>query len=416
MSTLIEKMQEQRKSLLDQAGEIAQRGIDAGKPLSAEDGAKFDGLTAEVEALDKRMKEISEGEQRARDIEESFRKNHPDAQRRGEAGEANDSPFTQWVREVRNGGPQGFDLLPEVGVAQRAVDHRGEQRAMSATGGVGKAGVYGQLWEYAVDASQILQAGVTIIETTDGNTLPLPVVTAHAAAASAAANAPITASDSVITTVDLSAVKQGFITYVPNELLSDATFDVEGYIARNAGRALGNKISAVAAAAVTAGFTASGATGPTGTASGTFGNQATAGQGFDLLIKLFHSVLPAYRTGASWLMGDSVAALVRSFKTSQGDYVWSPSITPGDPDLILGRSWFVDPNLPGFAGVPATDSGAKVIYFGDFSALAVRIAGGLRFERSTEAGFANDQTAFRALVRTGAAVTDLNAVKYFAFA
>ena len=37
---------------------------------------------------------------------------------------------------------------------------------MSATGGVSADGVYGQLWEYAIASSQLLQAGVDII--TDG--------------------------------------------------------------------------------------------------------------------------------------------------------------------------------------------------------------------------------------------------------
>ena len=41
-----------------------------------------------------------------------------------------------------------------------------------------------------------------------------------------------------------------------------------------------------------------------------------------------------------------------------------------------------------------------------------RIAGGIRFERSNDYAFGNDQIAYRALVRTGAAVMDVNAVKF----
>src|SRR5690606_30243421 len=119
-----------------------------------------------------------------------------------------------------------------------------------------------------------------------------------------------------------------------------------GYLARAAGRELGNIIAAAGAAALIAGFTVTGATGPTGSASGTFGNQATAGQGADLLIDLFHSVLPSYRSTAAWLMSDSVAAMVRKFKNSQGDYVWQPPIVAGNPDLIIGKGVYIDPNLP----------------------------------------------------------------------
>jgi HK97 family phage major capsid protein len=48
------------------------------------------------------------------------------------------------------------------------------------------------------------------------------------------------------------------------------------------------------------------------------------------------------------------------------------------------------------------------------AALKIRIAGGIRFERSDQYGFANDQVAFRAVVRCGAVTVDPNAVKFFA--
>lgn len=53
------------------------------------------------------------------------------------------------------------------------------------------------------------------------------------------ANDPISASDAALTVVDLSVAKKGYITLVPSELLQDATFDLEGYLARAAGRELG---------------------------------------------------------------------------------------------------------------------------------------------------------------------------------
>ena len=74
---------------------------------------------------------------------------------------------------------------------------------------------------------------------------------------------------------------------------------------------------------------------------------------------------------------------------------------------MLGKSVYIEPNLDS----PAASK--KSIYFGDWSALKVRIAGGLRFERSNDYAFGNDQVAFRVLVRTGAVAVDANAVKYF---
>jgi HK97 family phage major capsid protein len=409
MSTIIETLAQRREGLISQATEIAKRGVAESRDLTVEEQTSFDQMFAEAEGLASRMQAIGQGEQRAADIEASFRSSHREQEHRDEG----EGAFGKWAREARIG--DGYDLERERGAEARAIANRGrgiEARAMSATGGIGASSVYSTLWEYAVAGSQILQAGVQIINTADGNTLPMPKVTVHATGASAAASAPITAGDATITTADLSVTKDGYLTLVPNELLQDATFDIEGYLARAAGRELGRKISAKASAAVVAGFTVTGVTGPTGAASGTLGAQATAGQGGDVLIDLFHSVLPEYRTTASWLMSDTVAAMVRKLKNTAGDYVWEKSLQVGNPPTIDGKGVYIDSFLPSFVGTPATDSAKKIIYFGDFSALVVRIAGGLRFERSSEAAFANDQTAFRAIVRAGAVALDPNAVKF----
>ena len=396
MSSVLDSITQRRDTLVVQSTQLAQTAVAEGRSLSADEAAKFDQMIAEVEALDARRTAIAEGEKRAREIEQSFRPSGAPATETTERG------LAQWARESRAGDT--FDLAPISGAAQRAINAFRENRSMaySAASGLGKDGVYGQLWEYAVQGSQILQAGVDIINTADGNALPMPVVTAHASANnSVAANAPITAADAAMTVVDLSVSKYGYITYVPSELVSDATFDLNNYLARAAGRALGNQISLIAHNAVTAGYTVSGAT----AASATVG--ATGSVFSDAIITLFHSVLPEYRSSASFLLSDTTAAGVRKTKDPQGRYVWETALTAGNPDLILGKSTYIDPSLQG------PDVGtAKIIYFGDFSSLKVRIAGGIRFERSDEVGFATDQIAYRALVRVGAVALDPNAVKF----
>lgn len=410
MSSILDSITQRRDTLVVQSTELAQKAVAEGRSLSADEATKFDQMIAEVEALDSRRASIAAGEQRARDIEESFK---PTGGKSEQRTGLNDGSFGKWMRDARVGDV--FDLERRHGDEARAIANRGqnvEERVMSATLGLGPSSVYSTLWEYAVQGSQILQAGVQIINTADGNTLPMPKATVHATGASAAAAANLTASDATLATTDLSVAKEAYLTSVPNELLQDATFDIEGYLARAAGRELGRRISFRASAAVTAGYTVTGVTGPTGSASGTLGAQGTAGQGGDVLIDLFHSVIPEYRSSAAWLMGDGTAALVRKLKTTAGDYVWERSIQVGNPSTIEGKPIYIDSFLPAYTGVPATDSTKRVIYFGDFSSLAVRIAGGLRFERSVEAGFANDTTYFRAIVRTGAAVLDPNAVKF----
>lgn len=404
MTSIADQLMERRAALINQARDVAQRGVTEGRDLTVEEQTSFDQMIAEAEALSGRAKAIKDGEDRAHELEDSFRSTtgREPAKRGAETG----TGLGTWAREARIGDT--FVVDQPGPSAMRAI-LKGEQRDMSASGGVGVHSVAEQLWEYAVHVGQILQSGVDIINTADGNALPFPVATVHAATSGTpvVAHGAFTNNESTITTVSSTVDKYGFISYVPTELVQDASFDLEGYVARNAGRQLGRRVSQVAAAGVIAAFTTAGVTGPVGTAT-TFGDQNLPGQGTDLIYKMFHSVLPEYRTGASWLMADPTAALIRVLKGSDGQSVWQPALTAGDPDLLVGKPVYIDPTIA------SAGANAKSMFFGDLSALKVRIAGGLRFERSDEFKFGNDQISFRAAVRCGAVGLDPNAVKYFA--
>lgn len=387
-----DKFMERRAALAKQMQDLAGKAIDENRNLSAEEQQTFERMNAEVDELAKRAEAILEGERNAKDLEESYRNIHgdaPDEQRATGGGE-----FAKWVRESRAG--DGYDV-------------RIESRAMT-TAGTGPNSVHSQLWEYAVETSEIL-GYATLMTTADGNTIPMPRATVHAEPGEAdiAANGAISDSDSTLDTIDLSVAKRGYKTAVPNELIQDATFDVEGYISRNAGRQLGLNVAAAGAAAAKAGFTVAGATTAAGILTN-LGDQSAEGQGSDYLVDLFHSVIAPYRASGkvAFGMSDAAAAVVRKLKTTDGKPVWEPSLVAGQPDLILGKPVFIEPQFDPFG------ASMKPIWFGDWSALTVRIAGGLRFERSAEAGFGNDQTVFRALVRRGAVALDPNAVKYLA--
>lgn len=410
--SIADELMERRAALIIKAQETARKGVAEDRDLTVEEQTAFDQMIAEADRLATRAKAIAEGEGRARDLEESFR-SATGREFGAERGGDQPTGLGKWAREARVGDV--FDLAPVQGAEKRAMTARGESRAMSATGGVGADGVYGQLWEYAIAGSQLLQAGVDVINTADGNSLPFPVATVHSKTGMPGgddvvpANATIGTSDATLTTVQSTVSKYAFLTLVPSELVQDVTFDLEGYIAKSAGRELGRRVARVASQAAVTGFNVAGVSAVAGTGT-SLGTQSNPGQGSDVLVNLFHSVLPEYRTNASYVMADPTAAIVRNLKASTGEPVWQPSLTAGNPDLILGKSVYIDPNLPS----PALS--AKSIYFGDWSALKVRIAGGLRFERSNEYAFNADQVAFRAIVRTGSITVDPNAVKFFSHA
>lgn len=331
MSLYVKSLEQMRDLLASQKADIINAALREQRALTADDQAKSDSLDAALVDADKRLKAAREHEQRELDIEQSMR----DGRKDGGAEERSD--FDKFIRESRAG--DGFDLqLTTSDVAKRA---------MSATGGVGASSVAATLWEYAVEASEILNYA-QVMTTSDGNTIPMPRATVHADpdAADIDPSDPIPESDSTIGTVDLSVAKRGFKTNVPNELLQDATFDVEGYIARNAGRQLGLNVASAAVAAAIAGFTTQGAVTPAGVLTG-LGDQSAEGQGSDLLVDLFHSVLAPYRTsvGAAWGVADLTAAVLRKLKTSTGEMVWQEGLQAGDPSVVLGKPVFIAPGF-----------------------------------------------------------------------
>ena len=151
-------------------------------------------------------------------------------------------------------------------------------------------------------------------------------------------------------------------------------------------------------------------TAATGTGSTTSLPTSGAVQGADVLIELYHSIVPQYRPRASYIMHDATVKVVRKLKDSTGQYLWQPALVAGQPDTILGRPVYPDPHMPqiGVSTVP--------IAFGDFRGYFIRDVTPLRFERSDEFAFGTDLVSFRALYRTDGKLADTNAIKTYSTA
>jgi HK97 family phage major capsid protein len=253
-----------------------------------------------------------------------------------------------------------------------------------------------------------LQAGATVINTAAGENLEIPVTTAHSSGALIAEGGTLTESDPAFVKRTLGAYKYGLAIQASSELVSDTGFDLLGYLARQAGRAVGNAwgthLITGSGSSQPSGIVTSATTGVTGAASvsGAF----TA----DNLIDLYFSVIAPYRnsTSCAWIMKDATLAAVRKLKDSQNQYLWQPSLIVGQPDTLLGKPVFTDPN------VAAVALSAKSVIFGDISAYYARVAGGIRFERSDDFAFGTDLVTFRAIVRGDGTLADrTGAVKLF---
>ncbi|MEV6079666.1 phage major capsid protein [Streptomyces sp. NPDC052069] len=411
MSEVAKALRDRRMNVWEQAKALADKAADENRNFSGEEESSWTSLNSELDALDKRIKAVVDGEQRAKDAEDAMSKLRGEPRGKGNGG---GNVGADELRKFLTGdGPRFFDVRPQGG----PVNFRALSKGSGGAGGnTVPTSFYDRLVAHLIETSSILDAGATILNTSSGEALEIPKTTAHSSAAIVAEAGAIGQSDPAFGLVTLGAYKYGNLIKVSRELVTDTGVDLEGYLAMQTGRALGNAFGAHAITGDGSGKprgiitdATAGATGPTGVTGG-FGAQGTAGQGADLLIDLFHSVISPYRKSAScrWMMADATAGSVRKIKTTDGQYIWQPSVIVGQPDTILGKPVLTDPN------VPAIGLGTESVVFGDFSQYFVRMAGGIRFERSEDFAFDSDMVTFRALMRADAALVDLTgAVKTY---
>ena len=365
-----------------------------GRDLTSEELASVDRLDGEVRSLGDRVAELMEQEQRSRDAADAL------------------------ARLAPLDGPDGGADVDDVGAQLRSF-LRGEQRSVvvaperrdlvkgtaTAGGNTVPTTFYGRLVEHMVEVSGVLAAGPTLLETASGESIEVPTTTAFSTAALTAEAAAIAESDPEFAKRTLGAYKYGVTIQVSRELIDDTAVDLLGFIAAQAGRAVGNALGAAL-------VTGSGSSQPAGVAT-----QATAGKTgaattptTDDLIDLMYSVISPYRASSSccWMFRDATAAHLRKLKDDNGQYLWQPSLVLGQPDMLLGKPVATDPN------VAAADNSAKSVLFGDFAAYWVRLAGGVRFERSDDFAFSSDLVTFKVVARAdGMTVDQTGAIKAF---
>jgi HK97 family phage major capsid protein len=408
MSEVIKRLRERRQQVWDQAKGIADKAADEQRNFSGEEESQWQGLNAELDALDKRIKNVVDGEQRAKDIEDAYGRLEGQPKTGNGNRSVDQSSKAQEIRAMllgEAGAPRGVEVKPEGPFNARSLS--------KLTAGAGANTVpttfYDQLVSHMIEVSAILQAGVRIINTSGGETIQIPKTTAHSTAAIVTEASAIGVSDPTFGQATLGAYKYGVMVQVSRELVDDTGIDLQGYLAEETGRALGNAIGAHLVAGT-------GTAQPRGvltdaTLGVTGGTGVTGGFTGDNLIDLYYSVIAPYRNSpaAAWLVKDSTMATLRKIKDTTNQYIFQPSLQANTPETLLGQPVYTDPN------VPAVGLSNKSVLFGDFSRYFVRLAGGVRFERSDEYAFNTDLITYRALLRGDGALMDTSgAIKYFA--
>jgi len=392
---------DQRKRLESQAREILDKAQDEKRELSAEESTQFDKISNDMTALRARSDQLVQFQADMDAAEEQLRTV-------GHKGPRENASLNDQFRAVANREIKSIELFASAEETRMLTEHRALSKGTATAGGHTVPVTFvGKLYEHMIETATLLRGGATVWNTTTGETIDIPITTAHGTAALVAEAGTIPQADPAFLKRSLGAYKYGDLILVPSELLTDTAVDLEGYLARMAGRAVGNALGAHlitgTGSSQPAGImtlTTLGATSPTGT---------TGAPTFDTLIDLYYSVISPYRNSpdAAWLIKDTTAGALRKLKDLENRYIWEAAVTAGTPDTILSKPVLTDPN------VAATALGAKSIAIGDLSTYTVRLVNNIRFERSDDFKFDTDVVAFRCLIRgDGMLVDQSGAVKH----
>ena len=417
-SEVTKRLRDRRLNLWEQCKELAEKAASENRNFDASEQGTWDALNSEMDQLDTRIKSALDAEQRMKETDSAFDaiSSKKPERRGGDGGYAypagsDGRDINAEIRAVlrgEKGAAKAIDLVHNTD----ALGPLNLRTLLSNTGtptSVVPTDFYDRLIAHLIEVSGILQAGPTLINTGGGETLQIPKTTAHSTASLTGQGATLPTADPAFALATLSAYKYGIMLQVARELVDDTAVDLIGYLAMQAGRAVGNSFG-------TDLINGNGSTKPSGlifstsASPGVTGPNASGGVAtYANLVDMEYSVIAPYRQSRScyWLAKDATIGSFRKIVDSQSRPIWEPSAVLGSPDLLLGKPLVADPFMP------AVTANGFSLAFGDFAQFFVRLVGGVRFERSDDFAFGTDLITFRCLLRGDGTLVDTNAIKLF---
>jgi HK97 family phage major capsid protein len=377
MSDFIKGQAEVRNNLISQMREVLDDAEKRGG-LTAEDSQKIDRLEADIEQRDAAIATAQKVAQRSAEAAEAAGSFAP------EVAPANTD--AEVLRAIARGETRSYEFMRET------------RAPLTPSSNTVPQSFYDQVFQIATLVGPILTTS-EVFNTASGENLILPTVTAISTSGSVAAAGTVAESNPTFSSITLGAVKYGAIVNLANELVTDAGFDITGYIAQQLGTSLGvqtntaltDKLVAAAGSVVTGGTGVSGA--------------AT----YENLIDLIYGIADGARVLPSlgFMMAKSGIAAARKLKDGAGNYIWLDNAVNGQPAQLLGYPVYENP------AVPAVGTGAKSVLFGHLPSFKARVAGGVQVASSTDFAFNTDVTAYRGLIRVDGGLTHATHIGYF---
>jgi HK97 family phage major capsid protein len=392
----IQALRERKDELAKQANNMIANAGD--KVWSKEEAAAYDQMTDEIGRINAQIKAITE--QADLDAEKMI----------GEA--AKNSKKTTTLHDA-------VALYLRKGMNLSAQELAMVQNAMSTTtGSEGGFTVPTEIATMVIDALKTfggMRSVANIIRSSAGNDWQYP------ASDGTSEVGEIVGQNAAATSLDITFSQVPLVTYkysskkiaLPWELVQDSVIDIVAFVVNR----LATRLGRITNTHFTVGTGSSQPFGiVTRAASGKVG---TTGQTttviYDDLVDLEHSVDPAYRGRAQYMMNDASVKVIRKIKDTQNRPIFVPGyeagamINGGAPDTLMGRRIVVNQDVAVMA------ANAKSILFGDFSLYTIRDVMSAEVRRFDDSAFAlNGQVGFCGWQRCGGNLLDTAGVKYYA--
>jgi len=376
MSDFIKSQIDARNNLIAQAREVLDFAEAEKRGLTAEENQKIARIEADIDSADTAIstaRSISEREARAAEAAASF------------------APTTAPVNT-------DADILRSIATGEI----RGHEFAREARTLVPSANTVGQsFYDQVFAIAQLVGPMLTtseVFNTTSGENLVIPTVTATSTSGSVAAAGTISESNPTFSSITLGAEKYGALVQVAQELVSDAGFNITSYIAQQLGTSLGLKVNDVLTTKLSA---AAGSV-----VRGTATNFAAT---YEDLVDLVYGIADGARVlpGLGFQMSKTGIAAARKLKDGAGNYIWLDNAVNGQPAQLLGYPVYENPN------VAAVGTAAKSVLFGHLPSFKVRVAGGMRVDQSADFAFNTDTVTYRGLMRVDGGLTHATHIGFY---
>jgi HK97 family phage major capsid protein len=387
------------KQYIDQQVEARQRAWEAAKALLDKAASEKRDLTAEEEQSYQRMN--AELNDRAARIEAL----KADAEREAKI-EAATREIAGQVRPTEKAASTDTDVIRSMARGEmRSFTFETRDVVKTSTGSPVPTSFFDQVIMRARLVGPMLDTS-TILRTAGGENLQIPSQATYSTGSVVGEGTAITESDPTFNSfITLSAFKYSFLVQLSRELIEDAGVDILSFLAEQTGNALGFAVNN----GLTVGNNSNQPNGiVTAAGSGVLGTTAGGLFTADNLIDLAYSLDGAARRlpGVGWMMNTASLGAVRKLKDTAGFYIFSPALADGN-DQLLNFPVFENPAMA------SQGSGNKSVLFGHLPSYYVRMAGGLRLDRSDDFAFDADLVTFRATMRVDGDLPQTSHVKYF---